>query len=179
MLQHEVPRYFPLQPEQARKDAKNRASTDNAGAGRKATSAGLRGAEKVTAAQPDYSYQRIPQTVKEIEHDKLMASNVFQVEVRETESGVICNAVAEMFCDFGDICVRRAADRLFWVDFEHFEQSVIDKIKMPKTATSTTGKEHPVTNLHKIKYAALKENDKLIKEIRFYWEAKRYPFDKE
>lgn len=76
MLQHEVPRYFPLQTEKSRKDAKVKVAPA-AGLGRKAGGVGpSREIEKDKAAQPDYSHQRIPQTFKEVEHDKLMASNV-------------------------------------------------------------------------------------------------------
>ena len=56
MLQHEVPRYFPLQPEQSRKEAKAKVPTTT-GAGIKAGGAGLnREAEKAKAAQPNYSH---------------------------------------------------------------------------------------------------------------------------
>jgi AAA15 family ATPase/GTPase len=56
MLQHEVPRYFPLQPEQSRKETKAKVSAAT-GAGIKAGGAGLnREAEKSKAAQPDYSH---------------------------------------------------------------------------------------------------------------------------
>jgi len=56
MLQHEVPRYFPLQPEQIRKDTKAKVPAAT-GAGIKAGGAGLsRQAEKIKAAQPDYSH---------------------------------------------------------------------------------------------------------------------------
>lgn len=56
MLQHEVPRYFPLQPLQRRKEAKAKVPAAT-GAGIKASVAGLnREAEKARAAQPDYSH---------------------------------------------------------------------------------------------------------------------------
>ena len=49
-----------------------------------------------------------------------MASNVVQVEVHEAQSGMLCDAIAKMFCDFGDISVKQATRKLYWVDFEHF-----------------------------------------------------------
>ena len=103
-----------------------------------------------------------------------MATNVLQVEVRkDTEQRVICDTIAKMFCDYGDVSVKRASDKIFWVDFKHFEQNEIDQIKLP---APNRIKEIPITNLYKIKTAVAKENHKVIEEIRFYEDAKRFPF---
>ena len=175
MLQHEVPRYFPLQPEQSRKEAKAKVSSIT-GACIKASGAGLnREAAKAKAAQPDYSHERIPKTLKEIEHEKLMASNVLQVEVRPSDKRIICDSIARIFCDYGDISVKKASENIFWVDFEHFEQREIDNIKF--AAKNAGNKECLVTNLDKIKHAVLKQEKGVIAEIRYFHEAKRYPYN--
>ena len=78
-----------------------------------------------------------------------------------------------MFCDYGDVSVKRARDQIFWVDFEYFEQHEIDQIKLPKSATKDIG---PLTNLAKIKAVVAKDNAEMIEEIRYYGEAKRFPY---
>lgn len=59
-----------------------------------------------------------------------MQTNVLQVEVRDTGKKVFCSTIAQMFCDFGDVSVKKATERIYWVDFEHFEQDEIDQIKV-------------------------------------------------
>jgi hypothetical protein len=100
MLQHEVPRYFPLQLDsKVRKEVANKAGAraDQAGLRGKGTNLGVCRAPLDKAKclqQPDYSDKRIQQTFREDEHDKLMASNVLQVEVREPRKNVLCHTIA-------------------------------------------------------------------------------------
>lgn len=85
-----------------------------------------------------------------------MLSNVLQVEVRPSDQQVLCNTIAQMFCDFGDVCVKKASERIFWIDFEYFEQEEIDKIKV--SGKSKAAKDSNIDNLLKIKTFVLSEN---------------------
>lgn len=104
-----------------------------------------------------------------------MESNVLQVEVRPGGRRVICDSIARMFCDYGDVSVKRASEYLFWVDFEHFEQAEIDRIKF--SAKNAGAKECVVSNLDKIKYAVSRAEKDVIAEIRYFPDAKRFPFN--
>ena len=112
---------------------------------------------------------RLKLTDKEREFEKRMAEFTFQLEL---EKDLSSREVAQIFNNYGDVTVVKSAPSTYWIDFESFDSHEV-ATQCPSAAASASLSQGAA--LGRVIQHICKENQGLVRKIREYTNAVRFP----